>query len=96
MACSHGKAWLGFGAGAVRHHRREGGKEEDGQDRGDPWHLAQGGGHGLRRARAITGLKSGQGLQMPLQLYLSRTNFAPTNLTSRKLGIDESSTFLYI
>jgi hypothetical protein len=33
---------------------------------------------------------------MPLQLYLSRTNFAPTNLTSRKLGIDESSTFLYI
>ena len=96
MAVSHGKAWLGFGAGAVRRHRREGGKEEDREDRGDPWNLAQGGGHGLRRAQTITGLKSGQGLQMPLQLYLSRTNFAPTNLTLKKLGVDGSSSFLYI
>ena len=95
MRRSHGKAWLGFGAGAVRRHRRERGKEEDGEDRRDPWHLAQGGGHGLRRAQTITGLKSGQELQMPLQIYLSRTNFTPMKLTSKKLGVDGSSSFLY-
>jgi len=80
----------------VRRHGSEGGKEEDREDLGDPWHLAPRGGHGLRCARAISELKSGQGLRMPLHLYLSRMNLARMILTCKFLGDDGSATVLYI